>query len=91
MGVDGMAEFFMSLQVWGTPEQCYEKLKDIHGRTDACGFTGVFGYAGMSLEHARANITLFAKEVMPELKKLGARPAFDVEDDSAPAFLRAVG
>ncbi len=91
MGVDGMAEFFMNLQVWGTPEQCYEKLKDIQGRTDACGFTGVFGYSGMSLEQSRSNISLFAKEVMPELKKLGARPAFEVEDDMAPAFLRAVG
>ena len=90
MGVDGMADFFMNLQIWGTPEQCFERLKDIHSRTDCCGFTGVFGYAGTSLEVGRANMTLFAKEVMPELKKLGARPAFDSEDDRAPAFLRAV-
>ncbi len=91
MGVDGMAEFFMSLQVWGTPEQCYEKLKDIHARTDACGFTGVFSYAGMPLEIARANQSLFAREVLPQLKQLGSRPAFDLEADTAPAFLRAVG
>ena len=91
IGVDGMADFFMNLQVWGTPEQCFERMKDIHARTDACGFTGIFGYAGMSLEHSRANMTLFAKDVMPELKQLGARPAFDVEDAHAPAFLRAVG
>ncbi len=91
MGVDGMAEFFMSLQVWGTPEQCYEKLKDIHARTDACGFTGVFSYAGMPLEIARASQSLFAREVLPQLKQLGSRPAFDLEADTAPAFLRAVG
>ena len=91
MGVDGMAEFFMSLQVWGTPEQCYEKLQDIHARTDACGFTGVFSYAGMPLDIGRANQSLFAREVLPQLKQLGSRPAFDLEADTAPAFLRAVG
>lgn len=91
MGIDGMARFFMDLQVWGTPEQCLEKIRDIHSRTDCCGFTGVFSYAGMPLEVGRANQSLFAKEVLPELKKLGQRPAFEIEEDAAPAFLRAVG
>lgn len=91
MGVDGMADFFMNLQVWGTPEQCLEKIRDIHARTGCCGFTGVFSYAGMPLEIGRANQTLFAKEVLPELKKLGQHPAFDSEEGTAPAFLRAVG
>ncbi len=91
MGIDGMADFFMNLQVWGTPEQCFEKIRDIHSRTDCCGFNGVFSYAGMPLEIGRSNQSLFAREVLPELKKLGARPAFDVEEDKAPAFLRAVG
>ena len=27
-GVDAMTEFFLDLQVWGTPEQCYEKILD---------------------------------------------------------------
>ena len=83
-----MAEFFMSLQVWGTPEQCYEKVKDIHARTDCCGFTGVFSYAGMGEKMARDNLSLFAREVMPELKKLGHSPAFDREIDGPPAFMR---
>lgn len=90
-GVDAMAEFFMSLQVWGTPEQCLAKLADIHSRTDCCGFTGVFSYAGMPAQIAQANMRLFAQEVMPELKKLGHRPRFDVEEDQAPAFMAAVG
>jgi len=91
MGIDGMAQFFMDLQVWGTPEMCMEKIRDIQARTNACGFTGIFSYAGMPLELGRANQTLFAKEVLPELKKIGPRPAFDLEEDTAPAFLRAVG
>lgn len=68
-GVDVMTEFFVNLQVWGTPEQCYEKILDIQRRTGAEAFTGVFSYAGMPYDEAEANMRLFAAEVMPELKK----------------------
>ena len=86
-GIDAMAEFFMSLQVWGTPEQCFEKITDIHRRTDCCGFTGIFSYAGMNAQTAQGSMALFAAEVMPELKKLGERPLFDREVDGAPEFM----
>jgi len=89
VGVDGMAEFFMSLQVWGTPEMCYEKIKDIHEKTDCCGFTGVFSYAGMPHAMARGNMELFAREVMPQLRTLGHSPVFDMEEDGAPEFAAA--
>lgn len=82
-----MAEFFMDLQVWGTPEQCYEKIKDIHDRTDCCGFTGLFSYAGMAADLAQQNMNVFAREVMPELKQLGSSPLFDMEVDGPPAFV----
>jgi alkanesulfonate monooxygenase SsuD/methylene tetrahydromethanopterin reductase-like flavin-dependent oxidoreductase (luciferase family) len=65
-----VAEFFMNLQVWGTPEQCYRKIVDIRNRVGADTFVGVFSYAGMPPAEAERNMTLFAKEVMPELKKL---------------------
>jgi hypothetical protein len=68
-GADLATEFFLSLQVWGTPEQCYEKIVDIQKRTGSEAFTGVFSYAGMPYEDAEANMRLFAAEVMPELKK----------------------
>jgi alkanesulfonate monooxygenase SsuD/methylene tetrahydromethanopterin reductase-like flavin-dependent oxidoreductase (luciferase family) len=68
-GVDAMTEFFMNLQVWGTPEQCYEKILDIQRRTGAEAFSAVFSYAGMPYDIAEANLRLFATEVMPELKK----------------------
>ena len=68
-GVDAMTEFFLSLQVWGTPEQCYEKILDIQKRTGAEAYSGVFSYAGMPYDIAEANMRLFATEVMPELKK----------------------
>ena len=91
IGIDGMAKFFMDLQVWGTPDQCIEKIKDIHAKTDCCGFTGVFSYAGMPHEMAKGNLELFAKEVMPELRKIGHSPAFDMEQDELPAFIASAG
>lgn len=69
-GADETIDFFMNLQVWGTPEQCYQKIVDVSDLTGADSFVGVFSYAGMDYETADANLNLFAREVMPELKKL---------------------
>jgi alkanesulfonate monooxygenase SsuD/methylene tetrahydromethanopterin reductase-like flavin-dependent oxidoreductase (luciferase family) len=68
-GVEEMIEFFLGLQVWGTPEQCYEKILETHQRTGAEAFTGVFSYAGMPYDIAEHSVRLFASEVMPPLKK----------------------
>jgi alkanesulfonate monooxygenase SsuD/methylene tetrahydromethanopterin reductase-like flavin-dependent oxidoreductase (luciferase family) len=69
-GVDEMVEFFLSLQVWGTPEQCYEKILDIQRRTGSEYFNGVFSYGAMPYDIAEHSMRLFAAEVMPELKRL---------------------
>jgi alkanesulfonate monooxygenase SsuD/methylene tetrahydromethanopterin reductase-like flavin-dependent oxidoreductase (luciferase family) len=68
-GPDEMIDFFLGLQVYGTPEQCYEKIVDTIGRTSGEGFIGVFSYAGLPYERAEENIRLFGSQVMPELKK----------------------
>lgn len=91
IGIDGMAKFFMDLQVWGTPDQCIEKIRDIHAKTDCCGFTGVFSYAGMPHSMAKGNLELFAAEVMPALREIGHSPAFDMQEDEAPAFIASAG
>jgi alkanesulfonate monooxygenase SsuD/methylene tetrahydromethanopterin reductase-like flavin-dependent oxidoreductase (luciferase family) len=68
-GLEEMIDFFLGLQVWGTPEQCYEKILTIQKRTGAEAFTGVFSYAGMPYDIAENSVRLFAGEVMPPLKK----------------------
>ena len=68
-GVEEMIKFFLGLQVWGTPEQCYEKILETQQRTGAEAFTGVFSYAGMPYDIAEHSLRLFASEVMPPLKK----------------------
>jgi alkanesulfonate monooxygenase SsuD/methylene tetrahydromethanopterin reductase-like flavin-dependent oxidoreductase (luciferase family) len=69
-GKDASVDYFLNLQVWGTPEMCFNKIDDIRRRVNANQFTGVFSYAGMPWEEAERNVNLFAKEVMPEVKKL---------------------
>lgn len=69
---DAMIEFFMNIQVWGTPEQCYEKILHIRRITGAEAYNGVFSYAGMPWDVAEANMRLFAREVMPQLERLEA-------------------
>jgi alkanesulfonate monooxygenase SsuD/methylene tetrahydromethanopterin reductase-like flavin-dependent oxidoreductase (luciferase family) len=75
-GTDKVKDFFMGLQVWGTPEQCYAKILDVRERVGNEHFVGVFSYAGMAWDEAERNLRLFAREVMPELKKIapGAHP-----------------
>src|SRR5437667_438869 len=76
-GTDKVIEYFMNLQVWGTPEQCYEKILDVRGRVGNDTFVGVFSYAGMDYGEAERHMRLFARTVTPELKKLppAAAPA----------------
>ena len=68
-GRDEMIDFFLDLQVYGTPEQCYEKVVHTIKRTGGEAFLGIFSYAGMPYEMAEDNLRLFASRVMPELKK----------------------
>ena len=67
---DGAIQFFMDLQVYGTPVQCVQKITKIADRMGSDQFTGIFSMAGMPHDEARANMELFAAKVMPALKAL---------------------
>ncbi|HCB33753.1 MAG TPA: LLM class flavin-dependent oxidoreductase [Acidimicrobiaceae bacterium] len=69
-GMEKMEEFFVGLQLWGTPQQVTEKIVELQNRTWMDGFMGVFSYAGMPADEAQRNMSLFAARVMPELKAL---------------------
>jgi alkanesulfonate monooxygenase SsuD/methylene tetrahydromethanopterin reductase-like flavin-dependent oxidoreductase (luciferase family) len=70
LGVDAVTKFFVDLQIWGTPQQCYEKTVSIAEKVKAGGLISVFNYAGMSREESEQSMRLFATRVLPELKKL---------------------
>jgi alkanesulfonate monooxygenase SsuD/methylene tetrahydromethanopterin reductase-like flavin-dependent oxidoreductase (luciferase family) len=67
---DASIDYFLNLQVWGTPEMCFSKIDEIRQKVGADHYTGVFSYAGMPIEDAEKSLRLFASDVMPELKKL---------------------
>jgi alkanesulfonate monooxygenase SsuD/methylene tetrahydromethanopterin reductase-like flavin-dependent oxidoreductase (luciferase family) len=69
-GADTVTDFFVDLQVWGTPEQCYAKIMDVRRRVGNEHFVGVFSYAGMPWEEAERSMRLFASEVAPALRKV---------------------
>ena len=83
-GSESVIDFFVDLQVSGTPEQCYEKIVDVRHRVGNEHFVGVFSYAGMPYDEAERNMRLFAAEVMPELKKLGLEPHVATEPTAPP-------
>ena len=68
-GDDRVKDFFMNLQVWGTPEQCYEKIMAIRQWTGNDSFVGVFSYADMPCGDAESSMRLFASQVLPRLKE----------------------
>ena len=92
-GTDTVIDYFVNLQVWGTPEQCYDKIVDINRRTGNSHFVGVFSYAGMPYEEAERNMRLFAAEVMPAVKKLPVQAPVSAEPAAAgaPEGVRALG
>lgn len=69
-GDEKAVEFFADLQVYGTPEQVYGKIVKINQQTANKAFIGVFSYAGMPHQEAVRNMTQFAREVMPEVRKI---------------------
>lgn len=70
VGTDAVAEFFMSLQVYGTPDRCYEQIMDIRRKFGNNTFVGVFSYGNMPYDEAEKGARLFAEKVLPRLKQL---------------------
>ena len=67
-GIDAFVDFLSELQVWGTPEQVYNRLMEYRERTDCGALIGIFSYGGMPYDLARQNLTLFAEQVLPRLQ-----------------------
>ena len=68
-GADAAMEFFLNLQIWGTPQQCYEKIVDVQKRIGGRTFNAICSYAGMPWDEAERNLRLFAERVRPELAR----------------------
>jgi alkanesulfonate monooxygenase SsuD/methylene tetrahydromethanopterin reductase-like flavin-dependent oxidoreductase (luciferase family) len=67
-GPDDFTRFLADLQVWGTPDQVTEQMIEHQRMLGSEGVIGVFGYGGMPRDVAKANLQLFAEQVLPRLK-----------------------
>jgi alkanesulfonate monooxygenase SsuD/methylene tetrahydromethanopterin reductase-like flavin-dependent oxidoreductase (luciferase family) len=71
-GLDSFVSFLAELQVWGTPDQVFQKLAEHQRRADCGGLIGAFSYGGMPHDLAKQNIRLFADKVLPRLQAIDA-------------------
>jgi alkanesulfonate monooxygenase SsuD/methylene tetrahydromethanopterin reductase-like flavin-dependent oxidoreductase (luciferase family) len=61
-------DFFVDLQVAGTPDQCFDKIMDIRSTIGSDSFVMVASYADMPPAEAERNMRLFADTVRPRLQ-----------------------
>jgi len=61
-------DFFCDLQVYGTPDQCFEKIMDIRSMVGNDTFLAVSSYADMPPAEAERNLRLFAETIKPRLQ-----------------------
>ena len=71
-GNQDVKDFFLDLQVWGTPEQCYEKILSTRGRIGSESYLAAFSFGSMPYDEVEKSMKLFASEVLPRLKKVPA-------------------
>jgi alkanesulfonate monooxygenase SsuD/methylene tetrahydromethanopterin reductase-like flavin-dependent oxidoreductase (luciferase family) len=62
-------EFYVKIQVVGTPDDCLQQLAELHRLTGLDHLVTEFGYGGMPHEEAELNMRLFAERVMPVLQR----------------------
>ena len=71
-GDQDVKDFFLDLQVWGTPKQCYDKIMTTRGRLGSESFLAAFSFGGMPYPEVEKSMRLFAETVMPRLKQIPA-------------------
>jgi alkanesulfonate monooxygenase SsuD/methylene tetrahydromethanopterin reductase-like flavin-dependent oxidoreductase (luciferase family) len=79
-------EFYVKIQVVGTPEDCLEQLAELHRLTGMDHLVTEFGYGAMPHEESEINMRLFADRVMPVLQR---DPAFTSAASGTPATVSA--
>jgi alkanesulfonate monooxygenase SsuD/methylene tetrahydromethanopterin reductase-like flavin-dependent oxidoreductase (luciferase family) len=74
---DLMAEMYMANHVWGTPDECIEKIQGLCDAFHPEEFMLVFRHGSMSKAVADASTRLFAKEVLPAVHEIPTEAPID--------------
>jgi len=64
-------------QVWGTPDECIERIRHIQHMTGASEIVGCFRYGAMPVELAERSLRLFGEHVVPAVHEFAAAPALE--------------
>lgn len=62
-------EFYVSIQVVGTPDDCIQKIAELHRLTGMDHLIAEFSFGGMPHEEAELGMRLFADKVLPVLQR----------------------
>jgi alkanesulfonate monooxygenase SsuD/methylene tetrahydromethanopterin reductase-like flavin-dependent oxidoreductase (luciferase family) len=68
--LDAMAMLYKQNHIWGTPDECIEKMRGLCDAFHPDEFMLVFRYGSMSKDVADASTRLFAKEVLPTIHEI---------------------
>lgn len=66
-------DFYVSIQIVGTPDDCLQKIEELHGLTGLGHLVTEFAFGGLPHAQAELSMRLFAERVMPTLQR---DPAF---------------
>lgn len=75
---DALTEMFIDLQVWGTPDQCVDKIRAIRDRLRNDTIVCVFKYGGLPYDVAERNMRLFARTVRARAAELSDTPTLQL-------------
>ncbi|MDJ0850095.1 MAG: LLM class flavin-dependent oxidoreductase [Myxococcota bacterium] len=69
VGLELSARTYCHVQTWGTPEMILEKLRWRRDLLGDCELNMISYYGGMPFEVAEHSLRLFAREVLPEIRR----------------------
>jgi alkanesulfonate monooxygenase SsuD/methylene tetrahydromethanopterin reductase-like flavin-dependent oxidoreductase (luciferase family) len=61
-------EFYVGIQIVGTPDDCLQKVEQLHALTGLDHLIAEFSFGGLPHEDAELNMRLFADRVLPVLR-----------------------
>jgi alkanesulfonate monooxygenase SsuD/methylene tetrahydromethanopterin reductase-like flavin-dependent oxidoreductase (luciferase family) len=61
-------EFYVGIQIVGTPDDCVQKIEALHGLTGLDHLIAEFSFGGLPHEESELNLRLFADRVLPVLQ-----------------------
>jgi alkanesulfonate monooxygenase SsuD/methylene tetrahydromethanopterin reductase-like flavin-dependent oxidoreductase (luciferase family) len=71
-GVESIAEMYLDVQAWGTPDQVLQKLEARRQVIGDFDLTCCFRYSGISFDDAKGSMTCFAENVIPVIRQQSA-------------------